>query len=124
MEFEVLESLGGHLHGQVFLLFPAEGILFSADSLIGFDSLTPEREEFNIPAKNLMTSVNVDSEKAGQEGKACWRWRHSWMLSWHLLEKDASSAGGHGAISTVESGKLRTLGTIDRYKHKNPEPQS
>ena len=121
MDFEVLESLGGHLFGQIFLLFPEEGVLFSADSLIGFDSLTPEREEFNILAKNLMTSVNVDSEKAGQERKGL-------MALATQIDRDLAPSGkrclvcgGHGAISVLESGKLRTHGPVERYRHNNME---
>jgi glyoxylase-like metal-dependent hydrolase (beta-lactamase superfamily II) len=64
LKFEVLESLGGHLHGQVFFLCPTEGLLFTADSLINFESLTPSRKQYNILAKNLMTSVNVDTKRA------------------------------------------------------------
>ena len=122
MDLEVLESLGGHLYGQIFLLFPAEGILFSADSLIGFDSLTPEREEFNILAKNLMTSVNVDSEKASQERKGLL------TLAAQIDTEMASSGrrciicGGHGAISVLESGKLRAEGKVERYRHSGLEP--
>jgi glyoxylase-like metal-dependent hydrolase (beta-lactamase superfamily II) len=124
LEFEVLESLGGHLYGQIFLLFPVEGILFTADSLINFESLTAEREDFNILAKNLMTSVNVDSEKASQERKGLL------TLATQIDGELASSGkrciicGGHGAISVLESGKLRTYGPVERYGHKNPEQKS
>jgi glyoxylase-like metal-dependent hydrolase (beta-lactamase superfamily II) len=121
MEFEVLESLGGHLYGQIFLLFPAEGILFSADSLIGFDSLTPEREEFNILAKNLMTSVNVDSEKAGQERKGLLALAAQIDADLASSGKRCIICGGHGAISVLESGKLRTYGKVEKYRHKNQD---
>jgi glyoxylase-like metal-dependent hydrolase (beta-lactamase superfamily II) len=122
MEFEVLESLGGHLHGQIFLLFPEEGILFSADSLIGFDSLTPEREEFNILAKNLMTSVNVDSEKASQERKGLLALASQIDRELAPSGKRCIICGGHGAISVLESGKLKTHGKVDRYIRKTQEP--
>jgi glyoxylase-like metal-dependent hydrolase (beta-lactamase superfamily II)/ACT domain-containing protein len=121
MEFEVLESLGGHLHGQIFLLFPAEGFLFTADSLIGFESLTPEREEFNILAKNLMTSVNVDSEKASMERKGLLALATQIDAEMAPSGKRCIICGGHGAISVLESGKLKTYGVVERYKHMNPE---
>ncbi|HSV42433.1 MAG TPA: MBL fold metallo-hydrolase, partial [Methanomassiliicoccales archaeon] len=38
VEFKVLESLGGHQHGQVFFLSESHGLLFSGDSLINFRS--------------------------------------------------------------------------------------
>ncbi len=115
MEFEALESLGGHLHGQIFLLFPEQGFLFSADSLIGFDTLTPEREEFNILAKNLMTSVNVDSEKASQERKGLLALSMQIDAEMIPLGKRCVVCGGHGAISVLESGQTedpRGRGTI------------
>ena len=71
-----------------------------------------------------MTSVNVDSEKAGQERKGLLALAAQLDAELAPSGKRCIICGGHGAISTVESGKLRTLGTIDRYKHKNPEPQS
>jgi hypothetical protein len=121
MEFEVLESLGGHLHGQVFLLFPKEGLLFSADSLIGFESLTKEREEFNILAKNLMTSVNVDSEKASRERKGLLALASQMDAEMLPAGKRCVVCGGHGAICVLESGKLRTHGKVERYHRKNLE---
>ena len=121
MEFEVLESLGGHLHGQVFLLFPDEGVLFSADSLIGFDSLTPEREEFNILAKNLMTSVNVDSEKASQERKGLLALASQIDAQMVAAGKRCIICGGHGAICVLESGKLKTHGSVERYRRKSAD---
>jgi glyoxylase-like metal-dependent hydrolase (beta-lactamase superfamily II) len=121
MEFEVLESLGGHLYGQIFLLFPTQGFLFSADSLIGFDTLTPEREEFNILAKNLMTSVNVDSEKAKQERKGLLALAAQIDEELALTGKRCIICGGHGAVSVLESGKLSTHGNVERYRRKGPE---
>ncbi|HZD42996.1 MAG TPA: MBL fold metallo-hydrolase, partial [Methanomicrobiales archaeon] len=70
LEFLVLEGLGGHLHGQVYLVCPEYGLLFTADTVLNFDSLTRERREYNTYADLLMTSVNVDSEVARRERKA------------------------------------------------------
>ncbi|KQM10731.1 MBL fold metallo-hydrolase [Methanomassiliicoccales archaeon RumEn M1] len=117
--FEVLESLGGHLHGQVFFLAPDDGLLFTGDTMINFASFTPEREEFSSLADTLMTSVNVDSELARRERKA---------LMDLAAEIDASLASkgrrlllccGHGAISTLEGKKLVAYGEIERY-HSDP----
>ena len=65
--FEVLEGLGGHTVGQVFLFCPEEGLLFAADSLINFASLSAERAEYSSLAAFLVTSVNVDSDLAKKE---------------------------------------------------------
>jgi glyoxylase-like metal-dependent hydrolase (beta-lactamase superfamily II) len=105
MRCEVLEGFGGHTTGQVFYFLPNELVLFTGDSLINFDSLTDERKDFATLAKNLMTSVNVDSAKASKERKA--------LL--HLIGTEESArtdgrkclvCGGHGAISVLHEGKL------------------
>ena len=86
-------------------------------------TLTPESEEFNILAKNLMTSVNVDSEKAGQERKGLLALSMQIDAEMIPLGKRCVVCGGHGAISVLESGKLKTLGVVERYRHKNSEPK-
>jgi glyoxylase-like metal-dependent hydrolase (beta-lactamase superfamily II) len=115
MRFEVLESLGGHLHGHVFFLCSEAGLLFTGDCLINFDSLTKEREDFATLAKNLMTTVNVDSERARKERKALLEIAGEldaqlWAKGQRLLV-----CGGHGTISTVETEGLRTFGETKRY---------
>jgi glyoxylase-like metal-dependent hydrolase (beta-lactamase superfamily II)/ACT domain-containing protein len=114
LRFNVLESLGGHLHGHVFYMCEEAGLLFTGDCLINFDSLTPELEEFASLAKNLMTSVNVDSDRARQERRA---------LLEIAGEVDAGMTdgsrllvcGGHGAVSTLEGKELRTFGKVLTY---------
>lgn len=105
MRCEVLEGFGGHTAGQVFYFLPEELVLFTGDSLINFESLTEERKDFATLAKNLMTSVNVDSAKASKERRALLR----------LIETEESArtdgrkcmvCGGHGAISVLSEGKL------------------
>ncbi|MDW5563571.1 MAG: MBL fold metallo-hydrolase [Methanomassiliicoccus sp.] len=115
LKFEVLESLGGHLHGHVFYLCPEVGLVFTGDCLINFDSLTPEMEEFATLAKNLMTTVNVDSERARKERKAL-------LEIGREFDDRAKEDGrrllvccGHGAVSTIEGNGLRVLGETKRY---------
>ena len=114
MRCEVLEGFGGHTTGQVFYYLPDELVLFTGDSLINFDSLTEERKDFATLAKNLMTTVNVDSVKASKERKGLLR----------LIEEEESSrtdgrkclvCGGHGAISLLLDGKLIRHSSISRY---------
>jgi glyoxylase-like metal-dependent hydrolase (beta-lactamase superfamily II)/ACT domain-containing protein len=116
IELEVLDGLGGHTHGQVFLYAKDHGLLFTADGVINFASLTRERADYSSLAAFLVTSVNVDSEQASKERKA---------LIALAQETDAALAGsgrcclvccGHGAVSVVENGKLAVNGTIERYK--------
>ncbi len=114
MRCEVLEGFGGHTTGQVFYFLPEELVLFTADSLINFDSLTKERKDFSSLANDLMTSVNVDSAKATQERRALMR----------LIEQEEARAGGrkclvcggHGAISLLENGRLVQHGEARRFR--------
>lgn len=114
MRCEVLEGFGGHTRGQVFYYLPEEMVLFTGDSLINFDSLSEERKVFATLAKNLMTTVNVDSAKASLE--------RQWLLE---LVKEVESqkdegrrcmvCGGHGAVSVLENGRLVQYGDVRRY---------
>jgi glyoxylase-like metal-dependent hydrolase (beta-lactamase superfamily II) len=59
--YKILESLGGHVPGQVFFLSYDSGLIFTADYLLNVDSLNEEeREVLNYP-KFMLTSTNVDS---------------------------------------------------------------
>lgn len=115
--FEVLESLGGHIYGQVFLLAPDIGLLFTSDALMNFRSLTSDRQEYNSIADFLVTSVNVDSDLARQE-------RHALMALAEEIDSDMKKigarcfiCGGHGAVSVLEDGKLVVFGDISHYRH-------
>ncbi|MGZ7117536.1 MAG: MBL fold metallo-hydrolase, partial [Methanobacterium sp.] len=116
LEFEVLGSLGGHLHGQIFILCPDEGLLFTADSLINFASLSEERKKYNLLAKDLMTSVNVDGKKADEERKALLKLA---LLLDEELSKEGKKClicGGHGAISVLSKDKLEVFEQVKHYK--------
>ena len=89
--------------------------MFTGDCLINFGSLTPEMEEFATLAKNLMTTVNVDSERARKERKAL-------LEIGKELDAQAKARGqrllvcsGHGAVSTIEEGGLQVFGETKRY---------
>lgn len=61
LHFKVLESLGGHIPGQVFFLSEDAGLLFTADYLLYVPSLEGDERRFlNIP-RFLMTSTNANS---------------------------------------------------------------
>ncbi len=114
LEFEVLESLGGHVWGQVFFLCSQAGLLFTGDSLINFDSISEERKRFNTLANVLMTSVNVDSTKARREREA--------LLAMASGMDKALSPGncliccGHGAVSVLHEDKFKVCGEVERYQ--------
>ncbi len=116
LEFEVLESLGGHLHGQVYLFCPGNGIVFTADTLINFGSLDEDRKRYNSLADFLVTSVNVDSECARRERKAL-------LELIRGLDEELAPSGrrclvacGHGAVSVLNDGRLEAVGPVERYR--------
>jgi len=116
LEFEVLESLGGHLHGQVYLFCPGHGIVFTGDTLINFGSLDEERKRYNSLADFLVTSVNVDSDCARRE-------RMALLDMIRRQDEELASCGrrcliacGHGAISVLQDGRLETVGPVERYR--------
>jgi glyoxylase-like metal-dependent hydrolase (beta-lactamase superfamily II) len=114
--FEILDGLGGHTHGQVFLFSPGHGILFAADSVINFASMTKERADYSSLAAFLVTSVNVDSKRASQERKALLALAQETDDIQKKSKKRCLICGGHGAVSVLENGKLVATGTIERYR--------
>ncbi|THB65156.1 MAG: MBL fold metallo-hydrolase [Desulfovibrio sp.] len=67
MTLTVLESLGGHIPGQVFFLCESEGLLFSGDYLIDVPSLSERSKSTLSIARFLVTSTNSDSRVFGRE---------------------------------------------------------
>ncbi len=117
IEFEVLESLGGHLYGQVFLFSPDTGLLFTADSLFNFRSLTEERRRYNSHADFLITSVNVDSDRASKERKALVELAQAAKSTIPGLGGWCIICGGHGAVSVLEEDGLAPAAACLRYTH-------
>jgi len=116
VDLEILDGLSGHTAGQVFLYSQKYGLLFAADSVINFSSLSKKRADYSSLAAFLVTSVNVDSDSAKKERKG---------LIELVQETDAHLApygrrclicGGHGAVSVLENGKLVTCGETERYE--------
>jgi glyoxylase-like metal-dependent hydrolase (beta-lactamase superfamily II) len=115
--FEVLEGHGGHMHGQCYLFDPEHGLLFPADALINFESLSAERRSYASIAVYLVTSVNVDSERANAERDALLRLvaETDERLA-ALLGRRCLVAGGHGAVSVLEDGRLVAFGEVEPYR--------
>ena len=122
LHFQVLESLGGHLHGHVFFLCQEEGLLFTGDCLMNFESLKGQREEYNTLAKNLMTTVNVDSEKASQERKALLLLIEEMNKELMARGKKCLICGGHGAVSFMMDGHMEVASPIIRYRPLDGPP--
>lgn len=115
LELEVLEGLGGHTFGQIYLFSSKMGILFAADSVINFSSLSKERADYSSLAAFLVTSVNVDSERARKERKALLEIAHETDVELRRSGQRCLICGGHGAVSILEDGKLESFGEIERY---------
>ncbi len=59
--YSVLESIGGHVPGQVFFMSRDSGLIFTADYLLDIESLKAEEKEVLSYPKFMMTSTNVNS---------------------------------------------------------------
>jgi glyoxylase-like metal-dependent hydrolase (beta-lactamase superfamily II) len=113
--FRVLEGLGGHLHGQVYLYSPEIGLLFTADTVINFHHLSPDRTDYNTLAVNLVTSVNVDSAVAKKERQQLLDLARD--TSGHFSGERTACliCGGHGPVSTLSGSELVPYGSVDRF---------
>jgi glyoxylase-like metal-dependent hydrolase (beta-lactamase superfamily II) len=118
LELEVLEGLGGHTCGQIYLYSKKEGLLFAADSVINFSSLSKERADYSSLAAFLVTSVNVDSDLAKKERRALLELALQTDQALLTKGKRCLICGGHGAVSVLLENQLITYGTIERYLPK------
>ncbi|MDU9376775.1 hypothetical protein McpSp1_14020 [Methanocorpusculaceae archaeon Sp1] len=116
MHFEIWESLGGHIAGQIFLYEKDIGLLFTSDALINFATMTKERRDYCSIADYLVTSVNVNSTIARTE-------RHELMRIAKELDDELKRKGkklliccGHGAVSMLDdTGNMIAAGEIQHY---------
>lgn len=116
LNFEIWESLGGHIAGQIFLYEKTEGLLFTSDALINFTTMTKERKDYCSIADYLVTSVNVNSAVARTE-------RHELMRIAKELNEQLSRSGkklliacGHGAVSILDdAGALTSATALHHY---------
>jgi glyoxylase-like metal-dependent hydrolase (beta-lactamase superfamily II) len=115
LDLEVLEGLGGHIYGQIYLYSENYGVLFSADSLINFASLTKERADYSSLAAFLVTSVNVDSDLARTERNALLELVQDTDNLLRKSQKCCLICGGHGAVSVLKNDKMVIFGDIERY---------
>ncbi len=62
--FEIFEGIAGHAEGEIIIVLEKLKIVFTGDIFVNIKGFSKDQEEFNLIAPYLMTSVNVDSEKA------------------------------------------------------------
>ncbi|MDK2974151.1 MAG: hypothetical protein PWP08_522 [Methanofollis sp.] len=118
LTFEVLEALGGHVQGLVYLFCPEAGLLMTSDTVINFDSLTEARSRYSSLADFLVTSVNVDSGVARQERHALHDIAAGVDAAFAGTGRRCLICGGHGAVSVLDNGKIRAYGEIEHYTHR------
>lgn len=115
LTFEVLEALGGHIHGLIYLFCPEAGLLMTSDTVINFGSLTEARKKYNSLADFLVTSVNVDSAVAKQERRALQEIAAGVDAAFAGTGRRCLICGGHGTVSVLDNGKLNTYGEVEHY---------
>lgn len=64
IHFDIYESNGGHVKGEIILVDKENKILFTGDIFVNVEGFSKEQYDFNLLAPYLMTSVNTDSKKA------------------------------------------------------------
>jgi glyoxylase-like metal-dependent hydrolase (beta-lactamase superfamily II) len=114
--FEILRGLDGHMAGQVYLASRELGVLFTGDSLIHLEGLTPERRSFNSLAVNLITSVDVDRDLARREREGLLTLAAGWDAERRRDGRRCLICGGHGPVSVLEGRTLVTRGEAERYR--------
>ncbi len=105
MEFEVWESLGGHIAGQLLLFEPNLGMLFTSDAFINFATLSKERADYCSIADSMIGSVNVDSEIARTERKELTRLAVELDAELKKNGKYLLICCGHGAVSKIDENR-------------------
>ena len=115
LQFQVLEGLGGHQYGQIYLFSEEAGLIFTADTVINFEHLTSARAAYSSLAAFLVTSVNVDSDIAKRERKSLFEIVTQTNLQLGKDGRPCLICGGHGPVSVLLEGKLVPYGTIEKY---------
>lgn len=87
--FDFYRGNGGHARGEVVIVDTRDNLVFSGDIAVNAQGFTKPQAAFNRLAPYLMTSVNMDSYKAGEERRAMFE-----MLS----PDEYIYCCGHGAI--------------------------
>ena len=115
MEFEIWESLGGHIAGQLLLYEPHIGLLFTSDAFINFATLSKDRANYCSVADSMIGSVNVDSAIARKERLELARLFAELDTELHTRDRRLLICCGHGAVSVVEGDHLVPASELLKY---------
>lgn len=96
LHFDVYETRGGHLPGELILIDYEHRIAFTGDIYINIKGLTPEQKQYNHYAPILTTSVDTDKALCTAERKAIFQ--RLGAGSWKIF-------GGHGTCAEYDPAK-------------------
>ena len=120
LTFEVWESRGGHLAGQLFYYEPRFGLLFTSDAILNFASISMSRRVYGSIPDYLITSANINSALASEE-------RAELFAAAKALDAELKAEGkrlrlccGHGAASVFDdAGNLAVFDSVYHYARRN-----
>jgi len=119
LHFEVWESLGGHLAGQIFFYEPVEGLLFTSDAILNFATLTRSRLIFGSIPDYLITSVNINSEIARHERSELSKLAQELDAELKPQGKRLRLCCGHGAVSVFDdNGNMVVIDQVIHYSRR------
>lgn len=114
LEFAVLESHGGHIHGMIYLVCRKPGLVFASDTILNLAYISPERTDYNLLAVFLVSGVNVDKD-------LCRRERQDLLSLVREIESGSDAGekcvicGGHGPVSRLSGEELIPWCECRRY---------
>ncbi len=121
LSFEVWESKGGHLAGQLFYYEPDLGLLFTSDCILNFASITMPRKIYGAIPDYLITSVNINSSLATEERAELFAVAKELDSELRKTGKQLRLCCGHGAVSTFdEAGNMVVTDTVLHYARRFP----
>lgn len=103
LEFEVLESHGGHVPGNVFFLNREYGLLFTADYLLNVKSLTAHNKDTLNVYKYLLISPNSNGPVFREEMAALQDLMKGINIKAHRHGRSALILPGHGEYYSLEN---------------------
>lgn len=119
LRFEVWESLGGHLAGQLFFYEPEVGLLFTSDAVLNFATLTPWRLVYGSIPDYLITTVNINSEIGRYERTELMKLAGELDAELRKKGKRLRLCCGHGAVSVLdEAGRLSVSDPVIHYSRR------
>lgn len=105
LEFEVLESLGGHIPGNVFFLNRKYGLIFTADYMLNIKSLSAENRDTLNVYKYLLISPNSNGPVFREEMAALQELMLGINTEVRKSGKSALIFPGHGEYYSLDRPK-------------------